>query len=185
MNILGKKESTSHGEIIVKASGRKKGPPPPPQDVYFFCNACGNKFKAGRDDARFCSDICRSAAHSVCKNIIIVPHKIDENQAKLYDEIVVKLKEDSGIIRRAIFTNNGDGIFSQIKKEMHKSGEPEIDAQIEKQEEEHYEKIAASRGAKIEKTPKNDHNLIPGKTGKEQEKLSKKKEKENKKNNKK
>lgn len=167
---------------ILKMGGSTKGPndkkaknpPPKPQDVYYFCNACGTKFKVERADARFCSEICRSAAHSVCKNIITVPHNITEIDAALYDQIIIKLKDDSEIVRKVTFTNDGHGIFTKIKKEMTKTGDEEKDAESQKQEE---LSEAAGKGKKVEPAPQNDSNLLPGKDLKEQRKLDKKKKK--------
>lgn len=157
---------------------KAKNPPPKPQDVYYFCNACGTKFKVDRADARFCSEICRSAAHSVCKNVIIVPHNIDVNDAVLYDQIVIKLKDENGNVKRTLFENDGSGIFTKIKKEMTRTGDEDKDAEVEKAEE---MAEAAGKGKKVEPAPKNDKNLMPGEDLKEQRKLDKKPKKNKKK----
>lgn len=160
----------------------KKLPPPRPMDVYYFCNACGSKFKVERADARFCCDLCRSAAFSVAKNIITVPHTLTADDAIRYDSIVLKLKDDSGKVERVLFEKDGDGIFNRIKNELKRTGDKEKDEAVEKEIDEAEElKEAAAKGKKIESAPVNDKRLIPGEKGKEMDKVERKLKKERKK----
>lgn len=160
----------------------KKLPPPRPLDVYYFCNACGSKFKVERADARFCCDICRSAAFSVSKNIITVPHTLTAEDAMRYDSIVIKLKDDNGKIERTLFEKDGDGIFNRIKNELKRTGDKEADESTEKELKDAEElKKAAPKGKKIEPAPVNDKRLIPGEKGKEMDSLEKKEKKKAKK----
>lgn len=146
-----------------KTEGGRK-PPPKPMGVYYFCNACGEKFKVDRADARFCSDICRAAAHTVAKNIITVPNSITAEQAQYYDSIVLKLKDENGKVERALFEKDGAGIFNRVKNEIKRTGDKETDEAVEKAMAEEAElKEAASKGKKIEPAPVNDKHLIPGK----------------------
>lgn len=168
MNLL-KKDSDKYG---------KKLPPPKPMGVYYFCNACGEKFKVDRADARFCHDICRAAAYSVAKNIITVPHSITPEEAQRYDSIVIKLKDENGKVERALFEKDGDGIFNRIKNETKRTGDKDADEATEKAIKEEAElKEAAEKGKKIEPAPKNDKRLITGEMGKEMDKLEKKEKK--------
>lgn len=160
----------------------KKLPPPRPLDVYYFCNACGSKFKVERADARFCCDLCRSAAFSVAKNIITVPHTLTAEDAMRYDSIVIKLKDGNGKVERTLFEKDGDGIFNRVKNEMKRTGDKETDEATEKELKDAEElKEAAAKGKKIEPAPVNDKRLIPGEKGKEMDKLENKERKERKK----
>ena len=142
----------------------KRTPPPKPMDMYHFCNACGNKFKVERADARFCNDICRAASYSAAKGIIAVPHSITPDDAAMYDSIILKLKDDKGTVIRALFENDGAGIFSRIKKELKRTGDEETDkANEEKEKLEGEQAVMAKAAKKGIKVPKNDKHLIPGK----------------------
>lgn len=158
----------------------KRQPPAKPQNVYYFCNACGNKFKVERADARFCSDICRSAAGTVAKNIITVPANLTIEDAARYDAIVLKLKDDKGTVIRALFENDGAGIFTRVKKELTRTGDEETDKATESAEEKAQIAKAAEKGAKIP-DPKNDKRLLEGDTGKADDRVIKKRKKASKK----
>jgi hypothetical protein len=153
----------------------KKLPPQKPLDMYHFCNACGNKFKVERADARFCNDICRSASYSVAKGIIAVPHNITPDDAMAYDQIVLKLKDEKGTVVRALFENDGAGIFTRVKKELKRTGDEETDKANESKEQVDGEQVAMAKAAKKGiKVPKNDKHLIPGKKNSKGEPVKKK-----------
>ncbi len=167
----------------IKKAEIKKNTPKDYIRYFFFCNCCGNKFEATRADARTCSEICRMAIKGIASKIIAEPPNLSQDDLIKYNNIILKVRQtEGGTIKRLLFRNNNDGTFSdktnRLKKEMMKSGDDELDAANKKilnEKEEIKDAKAAKKGTKIHK---NDKNLIPGKSGREQEKLNKKKLKE-------
>lgn len=121
----------------------------------FYCNACGTPFTPESKKGRACSDKCRLAINNAHLVIKATDPSLSAEEQKQSDELVVMIESASGVMRR-IKGVRTDGKFI-IKEDELK---------------------VAKKGGKI---PKNDKRLIPGKKGKEQDKLHNKEKKEAKK----
>ena len=136
-----------------------------PKKYKLFCCACGDSFVAVRSDARTCSEGCRLALCMLGKAIKEHQELSPEDKQK-FDESTVKMRVDgSDIIYRAKYRKDQDNTVVLPKA---------VTDQLSK-------KQLRPKKAKKVVEPKNDKNLIPGATGKEQEKLEKKEKKKNKK----
>lgn len=149
---------------------------------YFYCNACGEKFEAKRPDARTCSDVCRAAVKNVGSKISAVPVEITGEDLFKYNEVIVKIRtEKDGAIKRAHFRNEGDGTLTLVSGILHPSKKKKVkiltDNDLNKED---GESLAAGKGKKVESSPKNDKNLMPGEDLKGQRKLEKKSKKKKK-----
>lgn len=173
--------------LINKTEGKKDRQQLPHEriaDVYYYCNCCGRKFKPGRADASTCSDLCRVAKSAVGKGILMTPANLSLEQAQIYDQITLKLRNSDGVVKRMTYSNNGFGTFTELVSELKKE-DPREDRDVEKEKLDEEElKLVAKKGKKIEPAPVNDKRLIPGEKGKEMDKLEKKEKKERKKKDK-
>ncbi|MEK6882405.1 MAG: hypothetical protein AABY22_22485 [Nanoarchaeota archaeon] len=121
----------------------------------FYCNACGTPFEPETKKGRCCSDKCRLAVNNAHLIIKAKDPNLSPEEQKQADELTVMIESSTGILKR-FFTNKKDNSGTFIIKEEDV-------------------KSAAKKGMRVRK---NDKNLIPGKDGKNQAKLAKKKKKE-------
>ena len=126
-------------------------------EYYFYCNACGDKFRAERADARTCSDMCRTAIKNVSGRILSLPPELTQEELNKYNNIVIKIRsEQTGIIRKMLLSKNNDGTFTDksknIKKEL-TTADSKYDIKDKKETEATDVKLVAEEGAKIEDKP--------------------------------
>ncbi len=135
----------------------------PSNKIYnFFCLICGDPFKVERCDAQTCSKNCRVALHKLKKHGVQAETTTPEEDKEIKDKmesvtsrgVTAALTPGHNEDKKSTIPSQTQAVLNDIKN----SGK-------------------SKRVAKPKPKPKNDKNLIPGKAGKDQSSLSKRKKK--------